>query len=280
MKQIELFNMSNKPVVAHLFEPEISKEKLVLINSATGVKQQIYFKIAQFLADKGFTVVTYDYVGIGLSKRKDLKNCNASMRTWGTEDYQCVTDYIQTHFGNFEKYLIGHSVGALILGMNEDSKIFKKLVFIGTQKAYVGHLRWNIKLLAYLGFGILQPLLTKIFGFFPAHRLALGESLPANAAKDWKTLILNKNSTNAVIEKCAYNYSKNLTQNVLVLLAEDDRWLTDIGVKNLLKETYPNLKPIYKILKVSDSPQSEIGHINFFRSYNEPLWKIIADEFE
>ena len=280
MKQINLTNISNKPVVAHLFEPQISNEKFVLINSATGVKQQVYFKIAQFLAENGFTVLTYDYVGIGQSKRKDLKNCTASMRTWGTEDYQCVTNYIKTHFENFEKYLIGHSVGALILGMNEDSKMFDRLVFIGTQKAYAGHLHWNIKITAYLGFGIVQPLLTKIFGYFPAHLLGLGESLPSEVANDWRTLILNKKSTNAVLEKCSHNYSENLTQNTLVLRAEDDHWLTDAGVKNLMKETYPNLKPVYKILKVSDSPQKEIGHVNFFRSYNKPLWKMIVDEFQ
>lgn len=280
MKQINLTNISNKPVVAHLFEPQISNEKFVLINSATGVKQQVYFKIAQFLSENGFTVLTYDYVGIGQSKRKDLKNCTASMRTWGTEDYLCVTNFIKTHFENFEKYLIGHSVGALILGMNEDSKIFDRLVFIGTQKAYAGHLHWNIKITAYLGFGIVQPLLTKIFGYFPAHRLGLGESLPSEVANDWRTLILNKKSTNAVLEKCAHNYSENLTQNTLVLRAEDDHWLTEIGVQDLMKETYPNLKPVYKILKVSDSPQKEIGHVNFFRSYNKPLWKMIVDEFQ
>ena len=280
MKQLQLKNVSQKSIIVHLFEPQISNRKLVLVNSATGVKQQIYFKIAQYLADHGFTVITYDYVGIGLSKPEDLKNCNSSMRTWGAEDFKCITDFVQENYGNYEKYLIGHSVGALILGMNEDSKIFKSFVFIGTQKAYVGHLNFIIRITAYGGFGILQPLMTKIFGYFPAHRFGLGESLPAGAANDWRTLILNKNSTNAVLEKSENNFSKNLQQNVLVLRAEDDHWLTEDGVQNLLKETYPNLKPIYKTLEVSDSPKGEIGHINFFRSYNEPLWKIIVEEFK
>ena len=66
----------------------------------------------------------------------------------------------------------------------------------------------------------------------------------------------------------------------MVLRAEDDEWLTKIGVENLLKETFPNLEPIYKILKISDSPKKEIGHVNFFRSFNKPLWKLIVEEFE
>lgn len=279
MKQLQLKNVSQKSIIAHLFEPQISNRKIVVVNSATGVKQQIYFKIAQYLADHGFTVITYDYVGIGLSKPEDLKNCKSSMRTWGAEDFKRITDFVQENYVNYEQYLIGHSVGALILGMNADSKIFKSFIFIGTQKAYVGHLNFIIRLTAYGGFGILQPLMTKIFGYFPAHRFGLGESLPAGAANDWRTLILNKNSTNAVLEKSKNNFSKNLRQNVLVLRAEDDHWLTENGVQNLLKETYPNLKPIYKTLKVSESPQREIGHVNFFRSYNESLWKIIVEEF-
>ena len=53
MITLELKNSSQQKIIAHLFSPEISKQKLVLINSATGVKQQIYFKIASYLAENG-----------------------------------------------------------------------------------------------------------------------------------------------------------------------------------------------------------------------------------
>ena len=202
------------------------------------------------------------------------------MQSWGTEDFTILTNFIKLNYENYEKYLIGHSVGALILGMNKDSEIFKSFVFFGTQKAYVGHLNFKTKLAAYGGFGILQPLMTKIFGYFPAHRFGLGESLPKNVANDWKTLILNKKSTNALLEKVEGNFANNLTQNVLVLRAEDDKWLTETGVKNLLTETYPNLKPIYRLIETEESSKNEIGHVNFFRSYNQPLWNIILQYFQ
>ena len=280
MKELKLENNLNQPIFATIFKPENSNGKIILINSATGVKQQVYFKIAKYLSENGFTVLTYDYSGIGLSKSKDLTNCKSSMRSWGVSDYKTLTDYLKINFPNYKKYLIGHSVGALILGMNEDSKLFKSFIFISTQKAFVGHLKLKIKVLGYLGFGIVQPIMTKIFGYFPAHRFGLGESLPKNAANDWRTLILNKKSTNALLEKIDYNYSSELTQDVLVLRAEDDSWLTKTGVQNLLTETFPNLKPTYKILKIIESPKKEIGHINFFRSFNKPLWKIFLAEFE
>ncbi|RZJ38077.1 MAG: alpha/beta hydrolase, partial [Chryseobacterium sp.] len=130
---------------------------------------------------------------------------------------------------------------------------------------------------AYLGFGIAQPLSTVLLGYFPANWFGLGESLPSGSAFDWRTLILNKKSTNRLLEK-GQDYSKNLTQKVLVLRAEDDIWLTEKGVKSLLQNTYPNMKPTYRLIKQSESEKNEIGHINFFRSYNRKLWNIILKE--
>ncbi len=76
------------------------------------------------------------------------------------------------------------------------------------------------------------------------------------------------------------DYSKNLTQNVFVIRAEDDVWLTEKGVLSLLNNTYPNLKPKYRLVKTSESDKKEIGHINFFRSYNSKLWDIILNELK
>jgi len=277
MEKLQLITTDHISLAIHLFKPEKSNGKLLLINSATGVKQQVYFSFAQFFSEQGFTVITYDYRGIGLSKPKHMKGFKASMRIWGSEDYKTLTQYIKTEFSDYKKYCLGHSVGALILGMNEDSAMFDEFIFVGTQNAFVGHLKLRTKIEAYLGFGIVQPLTTGLLGYFPAHWFGLGESLPKNCAYDWRTLILNKKSTNRLLEKID-DYSKNLTQNVFVIRAEDDVWLTEKGVLSLLNDTYPNLKPSYRLVKTSESDKKEIGHINFFRSYNKKLWNIILNE--
>lgn len=277
MKSIDVLTDDNYVLSSHLFEPKESNDKLLLINSATGVKQQIYFSFAQFFCDQGFTVITYDYRGIGLSKPKKMKGFKASMRIWGTEDYKALTNYIKTDFSGYQKFCLGHSLGALILGMNEDSKMFEEFVFVGTQNAFVGNLKFKTKIEAYLGFGIAQPLSTKILGYFPGNWFGLGESLPAGSAFDWQTLILSRRSTNKLLEKVK-DHSKELTQKVFVIRAEDDAWLTEKGVKSLLEETYPNMRPTYRLIKTSESEKNEIGHINFFRSFNRKLWNIILNE--
>ena len=276
MKRIDIITKDHYSLAAHLFEPQISNQKVLLINSATGVKQQIYFSVAQFFADHGFTVITYDYRGIGLSKPHKMRGFEASMRVWGTTDYQALTDYIKSNFEDYKKYCLGHSVGALILGMNPDSEIFEEFIFVGTQNAFVGNLRLKTKIEAYLGFGIVQPLFTLLLGYFPASWFGLGESLPSGSAFDWRILILNKKSTNNLLEKSA-DFSKKLRQKVLVIWAEDDAWLTEKGVKSLLENTYANLRPTYRHIYTSESEKGEIGHVNFFRSYNRKLWKILLD---
>jgi predicted alpha/beta hydrolase len=277
MKELKLITKDSVSIAIHLFLPEKSNNKLLLINSATGVKQQIYFSFAQYFSEQGFTVLTYDYRGIGLSKPKKMKGFQASMRIWGSEDYKAVTDYIKINFNDYKKYCLGHSVGALILGMNEDSAMFEELIFVGTQNAFVGNLKLKTKIEAYLGFGIAQPLITTLLGYFPGNWFGLGESLPKNCAYDWRTLILNRKSTNGLLEKID-DYSKKLTQKVFVIRAQDDVWLTEKGVRSLLNNTYPNLKPTYRLIKTSESEKGEIGHVNFFRSYNKKLWNIILNE--
>lgn len=278
MKELILNTSDHIPLSVKVFEPQISNGKLLLINSATGVKQQIYFSFAKYFAEKGFTVITYDYRGIGESKPTKMRGFNASMRIWGIIDFKTITDFIQNEYPDYTQFCLGHSVGALILGMNDSSKNFEKFIFVGTQDAYIGNLTFTVAGTALLGFGIALPAMTHFFGYFPAHRFGLGESLPKGVAFDWQTLILNKKSTSKLYEKIGENISKELSQKTFIIHAEDDTWVTQKGMKNLLKNVYPNLKTTYREIKISESEKEEIGHVNFFRSYNKKLWKIALDE--
>lgn len=263
-------------LAATLFTPKESNSKLVVINCATGVRQQIYFSFASYLSSEGFHVLCYDYRGIGLSKNGDIRKVKASMRIWGSLDYKAVTNYINLNYKDYTKYLVGHSVGALILGMNEDSKIFEKFVFASTQNAYVGHLDLKTKLLGLGGFGILEPLTTSVLRYFPAPTFGLGEPLPTGVSHDWRTLILNRKSTSRLLEKSKVDISKSLNQKTFVLWGSDDAWLTKSGVEALLNEVYPSLQPSYEVISPKESPKEEIGHVNFFRSYNKVLWKRVV----
>lgn len=267
-------------ISATMFTPETCSKKVLLINSATGVKQQVYYAFSRYMASHGFTVITYDYRGVGQSKPASMRHFKATMGDWGSLDYSSLTEFIDNRFPGYRKFCLGHSVGALILGMNADSMQFEKFVFVGTQKAFVGNLGWRTAALGYLGFAFLLPVTTALWGYFPAHRFGLGESLPKGSAHDWRTLVINRKSTNKLLEEHAENTAPHLNQEVLLIRAEDDTWLTDRAVRKLMTETYPGMKPTYRLLHTSESDRGEIGHINFFRSYNRKLWQVVPDYLE
>lgn len=264
-------------IVGHLFIPENSNQKLLLINSATGVKQTFYFHFATYLAENGFTVITYDYRGISQSKPENMKGFQATMRDWGKLDYPCWTEYIQQNFPTYEKYLLGHSIGALILGLNPDSSIFHKFIFVSTQNSYYRRLNFKTQLEGIFGFGLLMPLVSFAYGYFPAQYFGLGESLPKGAAIDWRKMVLHPDSINRLLEQ-ENDSSEQLIQEVFVMRAKDDDWLTEDGETELFESTYVNMKPTYYLLDPKDSPQKEIGHVNFFRQYNKDLWKIVLEQ--
>lgn len=278
MKTVSIHTKDQYEIIATVFEPKTDNGKLLLVNSATGVRQQTYYDFAKFFAEKGYTVITYDYRGISLSKPQKMKGFDANMRIWGNTDYKAITDYIKQHYSQHRKFLIGHSVGALILGMNEDSGIFEKFSFVATQNTYYGHLRPSVQLMSWLGFGIYQPIITRLKGYFETNLVNLGESLPKGVSEDWRTLIMHKKSINKLLEQTP-NFSKNLNQEVLYLHMEDDDWITQTGMELLMQETFPNMKPTYRTVKVSESTGEAIGHINFFRSRHQQLWNIVLDWF-
>ena len=280
MKSLWLHASDGVRLSVTVFEAHQPSSKLLLINSATGVKQQVYFSFAKFMAEEGVTVITYDYRGIGLSKPEEMKGFKASMRIWGTEDLKTITTFIDENFRSYQKFCLGHSVGALILGMTESTAIFGKFIFMATQDAYVGNLKTRVAITALLGFGVAVPLTNCLLGFFPAQWFGLGESLPKGAALDWKTLILNKKSTSKLFEKIGKDYSKELTKDTFIIHAEDDSWVTEKGMESLMHTAYPNLKKTYREVKVAESEKREIGHVNFFRSFNKNLWEIILNELK
>lgn len=280
MRDVSLQTADGATLSAKLFLPDQPNNKLLIVNSATGVRQQLYFALATYLNGFGVSVITYDYRGIGESKPQNLKGFSASMRVWGTEDFPAVCRYAAAHFPGYEMFLLGHSVGALIVGMDEHAAVFKKYIFLATQDAYYRHLPLKIALTALLGFGVALPLLTKMMGYFPSQFFGLGEPLPTGVAMDWRTLILHPKSTSRLYEKISTDYSKSMTQETVILFAEDDPWVKRKGMESLMTRVYANLKTKFVEIPTAESPEKHIGHVSFFRSYNGPLWGYIARELQ
>jgi len=106
---ISITAKDNQVLAATLFTPKLANGICIQINSAMAVTRGFYRTFAQYLAEQGFTVVTYDYRGIGDSYCKNWRNI--TLWQWGELDYPAVTDWLSANYPDHRMVALGHSLG-------------------------------------------------------------------------------------------------------------------------------------------------------------------------
>jgi predicted alpha/beta hydrolase len=156
---------------------------VVIVNGATGVSQRYYGRFAAWLAERGFSVITYDYRGVGESRPFRLRGFEGRLRDWGLEDFEGVLRFAARSLGGRPLALVGHSVGGQLLGFPRSNVLLKVAVTVGAQGGYWGH--WPLPDKVVMGaIWHLMPVMTRALGFFPG-RLGVGEDLPSGVAMEW-----------------------------------------------------------------------------------------------
>ena len=255
------------------FTPNAPNGKVVLINSATGVKQKYYEHFAAFLAENGFYAYTYDYRGIGLSRPKNLRSLKASMKDWGAIDYHTMLLNVFSTHRQLKVIVIGHSVGGQLVGLSPLTQKVDSIVMIGSQtpfiKNYKGMLH-QIKLNWFWNF--LIPVFTRIVGYFPAKKLGLFEDLPAGVAYQWANWAKTQEFLFKDFPEEKEKFS-SIQQHALMISFSDDKLAPPLAVKDLMR-FYPRIKWSHWELKPEDIMAKEIGHFGFFKKRMEAaLWK-------
>ena len=78
----EIKTENKHTIVANIYEGE-KINTVLIIASATGVKQSFYKKFAEYVSSNGILVITFDYLGIGLSLKSSIKNLENKASDWG-----------------------------------------------------------------------------------------------------------------------------------------------------------------------------------------------------
>lgn len=94
-RELELRAGDGHPLAATVFEPSgDGSGDVVLVASSMGLTRQLYEPFGRFLAARGWIGVTFDYRGIGGSRRRPAARSSASMRDWGEKDLPGVLEWI------------------------------------------------------------------------------------------------------------------------------------------------------------------------------------------
>jgi predicted alpha/beta hydrolase len=247
-------------------------EKVALINSATGVRQQYYSDFAKWLASEGFQVYTFDYRGIGNSRPEDLSDALYDMHDWSV-DIDAMISHINKAHPLSQLIIVGHSIGGQLIGMSNLSRQAEAFIMIGSQTPYwKNYTGWRMKLKLLWLWYMAIPVLTKLFGYFPASRLRMFEDLPAEVAKQWARWGRNKNYIFDELPAGQKSFEA-LHQRTLMISFSDDT-LAPLDAVHDLQHFYKNLKVEHWHLTPEDVLKKKVGHFGFFRKHMEAvLWR-------
>jgi len=264
---------------ATLFRPDepTPRSPFVLITSAVGVKRAFYKKFASYLCDQGFSVLCFDYRGIGDSRPKSLFRFKASMSDWGEKDVAGIIDWIATEHASEKLMVIGHSVGAQLVGLAPNNARIVAMLSIAGQSGYWR--LWSLPkkyLMAALWY-VLVPSITPVFTYFPARRLGLGEDLPGGVILEWARWCRNPNYIVDDAVQSKRRYFENFIAPILYYSFADDIYAPEAAVEHLMSFYISAAKSGRHIIP-SELGLRSIGHFGFFREPMKPLlWAETAE---
>lgn len=247
-----------------LFRPDEGSDckTSVLINSATGAPRFYYEKFASFLAEQGFTVLTYDYRGLFDSTRTPELDAVASMRDWGELDTEAAINFLQKERPDSKLTFLGHSIGGTLLGLAHSNTSVKAAIAIASPSGHWRHWPFPQKLFSWFGYTVFVPLVVAIRGKLPARYV--GTELPKGVALEWARWCKHEdfvvdNEGNALHEGFA-----RYAGPYLFYATTDDIFAPPDSVK-ALAHLFKNARREHRVIRPKDWQTQSIGHFGFFR---------------
>jgi predicted alpha/beta hydrolase len=255
-----------------LYPPTGAAQAAVLIGGAMGVRQDYYQPFAQWLADQGYTVATFDYRGMGDSRAtRSLRGVSADLFSWA-RDYDSAIDALREAAPGLPLYLVGHSLGAQLPGLLRNRTQVDGLISVA---AGSGYWRDNApatrRMILYFWY-LLVPAATALFGYFPGRRLRKVGDLPKGVMLQWRRWCLNPRY-HVGAEGAAVREQFEAARFPLVALSiTDDELMTERGTR-VLVDCYPNAPRRIERIAPADVQAKRIGHFGLFREqFQSTLW--------
>ena len=252
-----------------------------MIAPATGIKKQFYDSFAQYLAENGYGVITYDNRGIGSSiNGGNLNKGNASLISWGQLDMTAVLEELQINFPGSSYHLVGHSAGGQLVGLMDNASKLSSMLNIASSSGSLAYLEYPFKALAYFFLNIFIPFNTFLFGRANLQWVAMGEPLPKKVGLQWRKWCNKKGYAEA-------DFGKEISIHQYDQLRLPSKWIysADDAIAN--RRNVLDMIRIYSAmpheitkLKPAELGFKEIGHMKFFKSTHKQLWHYATDWLE
>lgn len=257
-----------------LFAAKGTAKAAVLIGGGIGAPQKIYAPLADWLAEQGHAVITFDYRGTGASHHGSLRGFKADLRDWGVHDTGGAIAWTRARFPELALFGVGHSFGAQALGLQPDPNVFSKFCAIATLSGYHRNTDESLRIL--LMMNLVGVPLTRLLGYFPGSRGGFGADLPAGVFLQWAKWCRSPDYffDDPDLPETA-NYPK-YSGPLLAIGLTDDAWGTPRALHALLRH-YSGARITERWLSPDETTTEKIGHFGFFLRENRSLWAHMSD---
>lgn len=261
--------------------PEHSATGTIVISSATGVKKEFYINFSTYLLSKGYTVLLFDYRGIGGSIPCRLQQLNASMHEWGTKDMNAVLNYLVQQKRTTEIIWVGHSVGAQLIGFLNNHQHIKKVIAVNSALGYWGYFPFPVKWLIWGLWFFIGPVMVKVYGYGAMRKIGWGENLTGNMMREWRSWCLSKTYfKQSLLTTMQQDKFYQFTVPITSIYTSDDFIANDTTVP-LMMNFFPNAPQKIVKLSVKEHTTEKVGHTGIFRKkFSAILWPWLVNVIE
>ncbi|MBI4822199.1 MAG: alpha/beta fold hydrolase [Deltaproteobacteria bacterium] len=262
------------PLRGALFVPEKTVGGAVLIAGAMGVRQRYYRGFGEFLSRRGLASLTFDYRGIGESRRGPAQGLDASMIDWAERDLGGAVRALTSRFSELPLLWVGHSLGGQLMGFVEAP--VRAAVFVASQSGYWRNWSGVPRILMRAVWAMIPPMVDLV-GYLPMRRLGQGEDVPSQVACDWATWGKRPQYLKQTADERGSRGYATWSGALRSYAISDDGYAPIESVEALVR-LYRSAESEIRVVRPRDVGLSSIGHFGFFRpELASTLWGEAAD---
>ena len=278
-EKLELRAADGYPLAAMCYRARGPEQARLLVAGATGVPQGFYRRFAEFAAGQGYTVLTFDYRGVGGSAPKTLRGFEASFLDWARLDLKAVIEYFAPS-DTTPLYMVGHSYGGHALGLVPNHEKIAGVYLFGVGAGWHGWMPRLERLRVLAMWHIVGPIVTRWKGRLAWSKLGMGEDLPMGVYRQWKRwcsfprYFLDDPKVPEIAEAFA-----RVRTPILAVNATDDLWAPPLS-RDALMSGYRSAPWHGVDLDPAAAGLGKLGHMGYFRQHAQPLWARALDWFD
>jgi len=260
--------------------PPGAARAVAVISSAAGVPRGYYRAFAEWLAGRGYATLTYDYRGIGGSRRgppHSLRHEPATMRDWATLDMSAALAAAQARRSSqgLPLLLVGHSFGGNCIAFARGVESADALLTVGSQLGEPRLYPGVHGAVARLFFSAWLPTVLRTAGHVPGWALGSGaQPLPPEVARQWAHWSGLRGWAYADPQMREHRAASAVVAPVHLWDITDDLWYAPAPAVDALAAQFRNAAVQRHTLAPREVGQRRLGHFGAFRRQPGPtLWR-------